>query len=160
MSQTYYGCLLRILSAPTGNYTSETPLSFETAEMDLPPDSAVSGFFDVSAPTKITIPSFTDNPNRRLVCRASAQIFRSGVQTLEVWSKLILKVNDVHWAQCSLAGPEDTTIHTLLGVTPPRVMKAGDYVTCSIQTSADTSSTFLVNKFSYFCLDVLGILEK
>lgn len=157
---TYYGCLLRWVSAPSGNYTTETDLSFDTAEIDLPPPSAVTGFFDSSAATKITAPVFTDNPNRRLICRGYAQIFRSGVQVTEAWSKLIMRVNGEHLAQDSLAGPEDTTVHTLFCTSPPIILKSGDYLTVAVQTSADTSSTFLVNKLSYFALDVIGILEK
>ena len=160
MSLIYYGCVLRLLSAPTGNYTSETDLSFDVAEIDLPPPSAATGFFNSSAPTKITVPTFGDNPNRRLICRGYAQIFASGVQTTEVWSKLILRLNGDHLAQASLAGPEDTTLHTLSCLSPPVIMRPGDYVTCARQTSADTSTTLLVNKLSYFALDVLGILEK
>ena len=160
MSLTYYGCMLRLLSAPTGNYTSETDLSFDVAEIDLPPPSAATGFFDASAPTKITVPTFGDNPNRRLVCRAYAQIFASGVSLTEAWSKLIVRVNGNHLAQSSIAGPEDSSSHTLVCISPPVIMKPGDYVTCARQTSADTSTSLIVNKLSFFALDVLGILEK
>ena len=163
MSREYLGgCVAFRTTALSGvNMTGSLyTFSWESTLIDEGGPESSSGFFDVTAPTKLTVPTFPDN--RKLVLRSQFNIPWNNVAVGTDWLRMVIQHNDAatvggkyYHGGFEIANPNTDLLSRQF------IASQGSYIEAKCQwRSTETSVDVLVSLsgFPFFEVEVLGYI--